>query len=99
MIPIPVLRRIVEERMECTALLRSIVHVTDRIDDAWDGVVVLFSLTGHPTATIAYAWCDPSPSPDRLELHVALHAGSVDSAEAAVRQARSVDPPSVDRVS
>jgi hypothetical protein len=99
MVPIPVLRRVVEERMECTALLRDIVHVAHRSDDGWEGVVVLFSLTGHPSASIAYAWWDPSPSPDRLQLHVALHQGSVDSPEAAVRQARSAEPPSAERVS
>lgn len=87
MLPIPTLQRAVEERHDCFALLRDIVRVLAHCNDGrvWDGAVVAFSLAGHPTAEIAYAWSDLGPEPGHLQLYVAVHAGSIDSPQAAVR--------------
>jgi hypothetical protein len=55
----------------------------------WEGVVEVFDIYGHPTATKAYAWAqdtEDSESPHR-DITTVLHSHPVISAEAAVRAA------------
>jgi len=87
MTPITTLQRAVEERHGCFALLREIVGVSAYRSDGsvWQGPVVVFSLAGHPTAELAYAWCDPGQDPTHLQLHVAVHGGRITSPQTAVR--------------
>jgi hypothetical protein len=51
----------------------------------WDGEVQVFALTGHPTATRAYAWSHEGSTGGRRRFHVVLGLPPVDSAQAAVR--------------
>jgi hypothetical protein len=50
----------------------------------WDGEVQVFAVTGHPTATRAYAWSHEG-SPGKRRFHVVLGLPPVDSAVMAVR--------------
>lgn len=54
----------------------------------WDGVVEVFELIGHPTASRVYAWGHDTDDPKRPRRHVTvLHMGPVTSAAQAVRAA------------
>lgn len=51
----------------------------------WHGVVEIFDLIGHPSATRCYSWAHDRDGKERRI--VVLHAGPVDSPVAAVRAA------------
>ena len=54
----------------------------------WDGVVEVFELIGHPTASRLYAWSHETDDPERPKRHVTvLHADAVTSPLLAVRAA------------
>lgn len=53
----------------------------------WQGVVEVFDLVGHPTATRAYAWSHSIEGTERRRYVAVLHEGPVDSPEATVRAA------------
>jgi hypothetical protein len=53
----------------------------------WDGVVEIFDLDGHPSATRCYAWASPVEGSDRPRYYAVLHQPPVDSPAAAVRAA------------
>lgn len=52
----------------------------------WDGVIQVFELAGHPTATRCYAWF-PAPETEPGRCVAFLHEGWIDSPEKAVRVA------------
>jgi hypothetical protein len=54
---------------------------------AWKGVVHVFDLAGHPTATRAYAWSSPTEGSTKRRFFAVLHQPPVDSPRAAVRAA------------
>ena len=93
MTPIPVLQRAVEQRHDCFALLREIVHVRAPRSDGsdWEGPVVVFSLAGHPIAQTAYAWSEEPREPGPLQILVALQLGSIDSPRSAVQRMTRAD--------
>jgi hypothetical protein len=70
------------------------VHVHERTPDGtetvWEGDVEVFMLLGHPQATKAYAWSEPTPTGGR-RFFAALHVGAVDSAARAVQGSILVD--------
>jgi hypothetical protein len=53
----------------------------------WEGVVHVFDLAGHPTATRAYAWSSPIDGSTKRRFFAVLHQPPVDSPQAAVRAA------------
>lgn len=54
----------------------------------WDGMIEVFELSGHPKASVAYAWTQNTLEPGKAEKDFAvLHLNSVDSPEAAVKAA------------
>jgi hypothetical protein len=53
----------------------------------WEGVVHVFDLAGHPTATRAYAWSSPIEGSTKRRFFAVLHQPPVDSPQAAVRAA------------
>jgi len=64
------------------------VPVSETLNDceAWDGMVELFMLSGHPEAKTIYAWTDHASDPDTPSRHVTvLHLPPVDSPQAAVK--------------
>jgi hypothetical protein len=53
----------------------------------WEGVVHVFDLDGHPTATRAYAWSSPIEGSDKRRFFAVLHMGAIKSPQDAVRAA------------
>jgi hypothetical protein len=64
----------------------------------WDGIVEVFELRGHPTASKLYAWTHDTDDPEKPRRHVTvLHGHPITSARDAVRAAivqefRSLEP-------
>ena len=64
------------------------VKETFKGQTVWEGLVEVFELHGHPSATKVYAWSHETGDPDRPKRHVTvLHIGPVLSAAMAVRAA------------
>src|SRR6202790_4912536 len=53
----------------------------------WEGVVHVFDLAGHPTATRAYAWSSPIEGSTKRRFFAALHTARINSPLEAVRAA------------
>jgi hypothetical protein len=53
--------------------------------------VQVFDLTGHPTATRAYAWSSPIEGSTKRRFFAVLHQPPVDTPQAAVRAAIVVE--------
>lgn len=53
----------------------------------WEGVVHVFDLDDHPSATRAYAWSSPVPGSKRRRFYAVLHLGGIRSPLDAVRAA------------
>jgi hypothetical protein len=54
----------------------------------WEGVVEVFELVGHPTASRAYGWSHDTDDPENPRRHVTvLHLHPIKSAQDAVRAA------------
>src|SRR3954462_11467281 len=83
------LKLAVESQHECMASLAQSVPVKETHCGAtvWEGVVHVFDLTGHPTATRAYAWSSPIEGSDKRRFFAVLHQGPVKSPVDAVRAA------------
>ena len=83
------LREAVEKMHGGTATLAQSVPVRETFEGApvWEGVVHIFDLAGHPTATRAYAWSSPIESSAKRRFFAVLHQAPVDSPQAAVRAA------------
>ena len=62
------------------------VKETFQEQTVWEGVVQVFDIKGHPTATRCYAWSYSTEGKKRRFV-VVLHQGPVDSPEKAVRAA------------
>jgi hypothetical protein len=83
------LREAVEHMHGGTATLAQSVPVRETFEGktVWEGVVHVFDLTGHPTATRAYAWSSPIEGSSKRRFVAVLHQPPVDSPHAAVRAA------------
>jgi len=53
----------------------------------WEGLVHVFDLEGHPSATRAYAWSSPIEGSDKRRFFAVLHLGGIRSPVDAVRAA------------
>lgn len=61
---------------------------TFRGQTVWEGIVEVFELHNHPTASRLYAWAQQTHDPDKPVRHVTvLHFGPVNSPLKAVRAA------------
>jgi hypothetical protein len=64
------------------------VKETFKGETVWDGVVEVFDLHGHPTASRVYAWAHDTDNPDAPRRHVTvLHSHPIESARQAVQAA------------
>lgn len=72
-----------------TATLAESVPVRETFQGqtVWEGVVHVFDLAGHPTATRAYAWPFPAEGSDQLRIVAVLHTDRINSPLEAVRAA------------
>ena len=74
------------------------VKETFKGETVWEGVVEVFDLHGHPTASRVYAWAHDTDDPRKPRRHVTvLHRHPIESARHAVRAAiaqefRNVEP-------
>lgn len=83
------LREAVEHMHGGSATLIQSVPVRETFEGnpVWEGVVHVFDLARHPTATRAYAWSSPIEGSTKRRFFAVLHQPPVDSPQAAVRAA------------
>ena len=83
------LRNAVESQQGGAATLTGSVPVKETYEGqtVWEGVVYIFNLDDHPSATIAYAWSSPIQGSDKRRFFAVLHLGGVRSPQDAVRAA------------
>jgi hypothetical protein len=83
------LRDAIERMHGGSATLAQSVPVRETFEGkpVWEGVVHVFDLTGHRTATRAYAWSSPIEGSSKRRFVAVLHQPPVDSPLAAVRAA------------
>lgn len=72
-----------------SATLSQSVPVKETFDakPVWEGVVHVFDLAGHPTATRAYAWSSPIEGSTKRKFFAVLHTDRIKSPLEAVRAA------------
>jgi len=83
------LKEAVERMHDCSAVFVQSVPIRERFKRrmVWEGVVHVFELIGHPTATQAYAWSSPIEGSDKRRFFAVLHQPPVTSPAEAVRAA------------
>jgi hypothetical protein len=83
------LGRAVERMHTCKATLAQSVPVSESFESktVWEGVVHVFDLSGHLTATRAHAWSSPIEGSDKRRFFAVLHQPPVASPLEAVRGA------------
>jgi hypothetical protein len=81
------LREAVENLHGGSATLDQSVPVREIFDrkPVWEGVVHVFDLAGHPTATRAYAWSSPIEGSTKRRFFAVLHTARINSPLEAVR--------------
>ena len=83
------LKKTVENMHGGTATLAQSVPVRETFGGktVWEGVVHVFDLAGHPTATRAYAWSSPIEGSTKRRFFAVLHTERINSPVEAVRAA------------
>jgi hypothetical protein len=83
------LKEAVERMHGGTATLAQSVPVRETFEGkpVWEGVVHVFDLAGHPTATRAYAWSSPIEGSTKRRFVAVLHTARISSPLEAVRAA------------
>ena len=83
------LQTAVERQHHCKARLAQSVPIREKFmrETVWEGVVHVFDLEGHPTASRAYAWSSPIEGSDKRRFFAVLHLGPVTGPVQAVRAA------------
>ena len=81
------LKAAVEGLHKCAAAFAYDIAVIEQYDSqiVWEGVVSVFDLSGHLTASACYAWSEPVKGTDKRRCVAVLKIPPVDSPEAAVR--------------
>lgn len=85
----PQLKQAVESMHGGSATLTQSVPVRETFEGktVWEGVVHIFDLAGHPTATHAYAWSSPIKGSTKRRFFAVLHTERINSPLEAVRAA------------
>lgn len=83
------LKQAVEHMHQCTARLIEAVPISEMFQGqpAWQGIVHIFDLSGHPTATRCYAWSSLVGETGKRRFFAVLHIPPITSAQDAVRAA------------
>ncbi len=83
------LRETVEKMHGGTATLAQTVPVRETFEGraVWEGVVHVFDLAEHPSATRAYAWSSPIEGSTKRRFFAVLHTDRIKSPLEAVRAA------------
>jgi len=82
-----ILKEAIEELHHCEANYISTEHVRESFEGTavWDGAVSLFGVTGHPAATMCYAWAVEEPGSVARSIYAVLRMEPIDSSRDAVR--------------
>ena len=83
------LKQAIESQHGGTPMLVEAVPVKEVFEDktVWEGVVHVFDLDDHPSATRAYAWSSPVEGSSKRRFFAVLHLGGIRSPLDAVRAA------------
>ena len=83
------LKDVVERKHGGSAQFARSVPVRETFEGkaVWEGVVHVFDLVGHPTATRAYAWSSPIEASKKRRFFAVLHTTRINSPLEAVRAA------------
>ena len=83
------LKQAVEKTHGGVATLIEAVQISETYQGkpVWEGVVHVFELTGHPTATRCYAWSSAVESGKKRRFYAVLHSPPIASPQDAVRAA------------
>jgi hypothetical protein len=83
------LREAAERMHGGSAQLAQSVPIRETFDGkpVWEGVMHVFDLAGHPTATRAYAWSSPIEGSTKRRFFAVLHTSRINSPLEAVRAA------------
>ena len=83
------LKNVVEGLHNCKAVFKSRERVEEWYEDtlAWQGSVLIFSITGHPLATECYAWEATLSGEDKSRIYAVLKVDPIKSPGDAVRAA------------
>jgi hypothetical protein len=83
------LKQAVEGQHGGTAVLVEALPVKEVYEGqtVWEGVVHVFDLDDHPSATRAYAWSSPVEGSNKRRFYAVLHLGGIRSPLDAVRAA------------
>ena len=102
------LKEAVEGLHGCEAILRGVepVHETFDGETVWEGNVHIFDLTGHPEATVCYAWSMPMDGSEngsgKRRFYAVLElppvASALDAVKAAILREQEPDVASEERV-
>ena len=89
------LKQAIEGLHRCSARLVESVPVTETYNNevVWDGVVHVFNLDGHASASRAYAWSGEVNGPDERRFFAVIHEGPVGSPIDAVRAVLAANRP------
>lgn len=81
------LKAAVEGLHKCEATFAYDIAVIEQYDSqiVWEGIVSVFNLSGHLTASACYVWSEAVKGTDKRRCVAVLKAPPVDSPEAAVR--------------
>ena len=81
------LKKAIEKLHKCHASYIEDIVVIEKFgaDIAWEGMVSIFDLKGHPKATMCYAWSSPIDGSTKRRYYAVLHIPPVDSPAKAVR--------------
>jgi hypothetical protein len=82
-----ILKEAIEELHGCEANYISSEHVRESYGGTvvWDGAVSLFGVTGHPAATMCYAWSAEDSQSTTRSIYAVLRMAPIDSSRDAVR--------------
>ena len=81
------LQKSVEWLHNCSASFKESVSVKEEFEGrtAWEGIVHIYDLTGHPEADKCYVWSSPIEGSEKRKFYAVLHIPPVESPEKAVR--------------
>ncbi len=82
-----ILQEAVERLHDCRAVYREATPVRETFEGqiVWEGVVHIFDLQDHPSASACYAWSSPVHGSDRRRFYAVLQSPPIASAFDAVR--------------
>jgi hypothetical protein len=85
--PINRLKDLVEQLHHCTASHIEEVAVIEKYGSstAWEGIVHVFKISGHPLTDICYAWSSSIEGSTKRRYYAVLKISPIDSPEKAVR--------------